>query len=136
MKLNSYSILKFAFIFGAVIDAVIALTWFFIASGINIPNILSGHNGVGPDYQFAMYISGMFMAGWSIILSWGAINPLERRGLLLITSGCLILSVAVECLFFMHLLGGTGFIFGATKRLLISIFFILIYYYSFKSETT
>ncbi len=136
MKLNSYSILKFAFIFGAVIDAVIALTWFFIASGINIPNILSGHNGVGPDYQFAMYISGMFMAGWSIILSWGAINPLERRGLLLITSGCLILSVAVECLFFMHLLGGTWFIFGATKRLLISILFILIYYYSFKSETT
>ncbi len=134
MKLNSYSLLKYAFIIGAVIDAVIALMWFFIASGVNIPNILSGHNGIGPDYQFAMFISGMFMAGWSIILSWGAINPLERRGLLVITSGFLILSVAAEYLFFMHLLGGTWFIFGVTKRLLISMFFILVYFYSFKSE--
>jgi len=37
--------LKFMFIFGAVVDSAIAISWFLIASGSKIPNILNGFYG-------------------------------------------------------------------------------------------
>ncbi len=125
--------LKLVFIFGAVVDGAIAVSWFFIASGISIPNILSGYIGTGPDYQLAMYSSAMFMAGWAVLLAWGTIKPIERRGLLLITSGFLFLSVIVELVFLGNILGGIGFIFGVTKRLLLSVLFTAAYFYSYKT---
>ena len=134
MKLDSNSMLKSAFILGAVIDGAIAVSWFFIASGLSIPNILNGYIGTGPDYQMAMYGSAMFMAGWAVVLAWGAIRPIERRGLLLITSGFLLLSVIVEFIYFASILGGIGFMFGVTKRLFLSVLFVAAYFYSYKAK--
>ena len=134
IKMKSNSILKFMFILGAVVDGAIAASWFFIAAGWEIPNIFSGYIGSGPDYQFAMYIGAMFMTGWAILLAWGALKPVERKGLLLITSGFLILSVVVELSFFYNVLGGPVFIFGVSKRLFISVLFISAYYYSLKNK--
>ena len=100
MKISSNLLLKLMFILGAVVDGAIAVSWFLIASGSKIPNILNGFMGNGSDYQLAMYIGAMFMAGWTVLLAWGAIKPIERRDLLLITSGLLFLSVIVEtCVF-------------------------------------
>jgi hypothetical protein len=134
MKPDSNSMLKFAFILGAVVDGAIAVSWFLIASGVSIPNILNGYIGTGPDYQLAMYISATFMTGWTALLAWGALNPIERRGLLLITSGFLFLSVIVEFVFLTNILGGVWFMFGVTKRLLLSVLFTAIYFYSSKTE--
>ncbi len=69
--MSSNSMLKFMFIFGAVVDGAIAISWFLIASGSKIPNILNGFMGNGSDYQLAMYIGAMFMAGWTVLLAWG-----------------------------------------------------------------
>ena len=132
MKANS--ILKFMFIFGAVVDGGIAVSWFFIASGWEMPNILNGYIGTGSDYQLAMYGGAMFMAGWTVLLAWGALKPIERRGLLLITSGFLLLSVIIEFIFFSNMLGGMGFVFGVTKRLFLSVLFASAYFYSLKTE--
>jgi hypothetical protein len=134
MKLDSNSMLKSAFILGAVVDGAIAVSWFFIASGVSMPNILNGYFGTGPDYQLAMYGSAMFMAGWAVLLAWGAINPIERRGLLAITSGFLFLSVIIEFIFFANILGGLGFMFGVTKRLVLSVLFAAVYFYSYKAK--
>lgn len=133
MKINSTLMLKMMFILGAMVDGAIAVSWFLIASGLRIPNILNGYVGTGSDYQLAMYIGAMFMAGWTIVLAWGAIKPIERRGLLLITSVLLLLSVIVELVFFRDMLGGAGFIFGVTKRILLAAVAIAIYFYSFRS---
>jgi len=132
MKISSNSMLKFMFIFGALLDGAIAVSWFLIASGLKIPNILNGYMGSGADYQLAMYYGAMFMAGWAVLLVWGAIKPIERRGLLLITSGFLFLSVIVELVYFGDMLGGIGFIFGVTKRLFVSLLFTGAYFYSLK----
>jgi len=132
MRLNPNSMLKFMFIFGTVLDGAIAISWFLIASGLKIPNILNGYMGSGEDYQLAMYYGAMFMAGWTILLAWGAIKPIERRGLLLITSGFLFLSVIVELVYFGNMLEGIGFIFGVTKRLFVSLLFTGAYFYSLK----
>lgn len=133
MKIGSASILKLMFIVGAVVDGTIAVTWFLIASGVKIPNILNGYTGAGPDYQLAMCVAAMFMTGWTILLVWGAIKPVERRDLLLITSALLFLSVIVELVFYGDMLGGGGFVFGVTKRVVLSTAALAIYFCSFAS---
>ena len=134
MKIRSTPMLRFMFILGAVVDGAIAVSWFLIASGARIPNILNGYTGTGSDYQLAMYVGAMFMAGWTILLAWGAIKPVERRGLLLITSVLLTLSVIVEIVFFSDKLGGVGFVFGATKRIVLSVLATTVYFCSFKNQ--
>jgi hypothetical protein len=132
MKANS--ILKIMFILGAIVDGAIAVSWFLIASGWRLPNILNGYIGSGPDYQLAMYGGAMFMAGWTVLLVWGALKPIERRDLLLITSGFLFLSVIIEFLFFSNMLGGMVFVFGVTKRLTLSALFASAYFNSLKTQ--
>ncbi len=132
MKANS--ILKFMFVIGTIVDGSIAVSWFLIASGWKIPNILNGYIGSGPDYRLAMYVGAMFMAGWAVLLAWGAVKPTERRDLLLITSGFLFLSVIIEFVFFSNILGGMVFVFGVTKRLTLSVLFVSAYLYSLKLE--
>jgi hypothetical protein len=134
MKANS--ILKFMFIVGAIVDGAIALSWFLIAAGWKIPNILNGYIGSGPDYQLAMYAGAMFMAGWTVLLAWGALKPIERRDLLLITSGFLFLSVIIEFLFFSNMLGGMVFVFGVTKRLTLSVLFASAWFYSINTKAS
>ncbi len=134
MNIKPNSLLKISFILGAIMDGGIALTWFLIAFGIKLPNILNGYLGTGPDYQLAMYIGAMFMAGWTVILAWGAIKPVERRGLLLITAIFLILSVVIEIALFSHMLTGIWFIIGATKRMVICSLFAVAYCYSKRKD--
>jgi len=132
MKFSSNQLLKLMFIIGAIVDGAIAISWFLIASGLEIPNILNGHVGTGSDYQLAMFVAAMFMAGWTAVLAWGAVKPIDRRGLLLITSAGLFLSVIVELVFFRDVLGGAGFLFGVTKRTLLGVLFAASYFYSLK----
>ena len=132
MKANV--ILKSMFILGAVIDGAISVSWFLIAAGWSIPNILNGYIGTGTDYHLAMYVGAMFMAAWTVLLAWGSHKPVERRGLLLITSGFLLLSVFIELIIYSHLLGGPVLVFGITKRLVLSALFISAYVYSLRYE--
>ncbi len=76
------------------------------------------------------------MAGWTVLLAWGALKPIERRDILLITSGFLFLSVIIEFLFFRNMLGGMVFVFGVTKRLTLSVLFASAYFYSLKRRDT
>ena len=122
--------LKFTFIFGAVVDAVIALTWLLIAMGQGIPNIMSGYTGHGADYEFAMYIAAMFMFGWAVILAWGARNPQDRKGLLPITALFLLLSVIIELTIYLDELAGPAFVFGIMKRCFLISLFTYVYFTS------
>ena len=123
------SIIKNMFILGAIIDGAISASWFLIAAGWEIPNILNGYTGSGTDYRLAMYVAAMFMSGWTFLLAWGAIKPLERKGLLLITAGFLLLSVIAELTFYGHVLGGPVLVFGVTKRLVLTILFTTACFY-------
>lgn len=80
-KMKTNAIPKFMFVLGAVVDCGIAVSWFLIASGWDFPNILNGYTGTGQDYQLAMYVAAMFMSGWTVLLGWGALQPIERRDL-------------------------------------------------------
>ena len=68
MKDKRRQFLRLSFLVGGVADALVAVNWFLIASGVPIPNLLSGFVSTGEGYRFAMYIATLFMAGWSAIL--------------------------------------------------------------------
>ncbi|MCU7843342.1 MAG: hypothetical protein KZQ93_05835 [Candidatus Thiodiazotropha sp. (ex Monitilora ramsayi)] len=123
-------LLKLSFLIGAIADTAVAANWFLIASGANIPNIMCGLVGTGEDYQFAMYISALFMEGWAIILAWGWFRPYERKGLLLITAVLLLVSIIVEVTLYRSLLGGPAFLFGLGLRAALITKFSFSYFYS------
>lgn len=129
---NQLLFLKLSFIIGSIADFIVGVNWFFISIGYNIPNLISSYTGTGEDYRFAMYIGTMFMFGWTTILFWGYFKPLERRGLLIITSVLLLISVLIELLFYRNVLTGTGFTWGIFLRLLIIGKFTFSYLYSLK----
>ena len=130
MKYRGLQLLKWSFLIGAVADAVVAVNWFLIASGAEIPNMMCGLLGSGEEYRFAMYISGLFMSGWTVILAWGWFRPFERKGLLLITAALLLVSIVLEVVFYRPLLGGSGFVFGVGVRVALIAKFSFSYFYS------
>lgn len=117
MKERGTALLRWSFMIGTIADSLVALNWFLIAGGYAIPNYLNGHTGTGDEYRLAMYIAGLFMAGWGIILFWGWFKPQERKGLLVITSGMLLVSIIVEILFYPGMLTGSGFTLGVLARI-------------------
>lgn len=135
MVSRGLQLLRLSFLIGVVADSVVAVNWFLIASGAEIPNMMCGLLGVGVEYRFAMYIAGLFMAGWAAILAWGWFNPFERKGLLLITAVLLLVSIVVELVFYDSLLGGSGFIFGVAVRIALIGKFCTSYFYSREGST-
>ena len=130
MASRGLQLLKLSFLIGAIADSVVAVNWFLIASGFEIPNMMCGLSGTGLKYRFAMYIAALFMAGWAIILAWGWFRPFERKGLLLIAAVLLLVSIVLELVFYNSLLGGSGFVFGVGVRVALIAKFSTSYFYS------
>jgi hypothetical protein len=128
------ALLKLSFLIGAVADFAVGVNWLMISLGYAVPNVIAFFEGSGADYRFAMYICTLFMFGWTAILAWGYAEPLERRDLLLITASFLAVSIAVELLYFRHILAGTGLAFGIILRVLIISKFTFSYVYSIKTN--
>ncbi|MFH0790044.1 MAG: hypothetical protein V2A64_00255 [Candidatus Omnitrophota bacterium] len=128
-KINSKSLLRFTFYFGAAADSIIAAIWFAIACGCNIADPLTGYIGSGQDFKVAMYIAALFMTGWAVILIWGAQKPIERKGILMITAFFLTLSIVVEVLFWSNVMIGNRYLPGVIQRLFIVMLMSFSYFY-------
>lgn len=77
------TLLRISFLVGAITDGLAILPMAF-------PRIGSALFGgdltrLGPEYRYAMGIGASLMAGWTALLFWGAINPIERRDILILT---------------------------------------------------
>ena len=130
MKIKPITLLKLSFFIGVIADAVIAINWFLISLGYPYANMISAFRGSGADYEFAMFICSLFMFGWTAILFWGYLKPEERKGLLLITSSLLEVSIILELFIFYQLLISKGFIIGIIFRILLISKFSFSYFYS------
>ena len=130
MKIEPISLLKISFIIGVIADAIVAINWFLISLGYPYVNMISAYRGNGVDYQFAMFICSLFMFGWTAILFWGFLEPEERKGLLLITSSLLLISIILELIMFYQLLINEGFIIGIIMRMVLISKFSFSYFYS------
>jgi hypothetical protein len=89
--------LKTAFLVGAVVDGLIAIEWFLISLGlVDMPIHPSFFLGSGQDFRFVLSIAGLFMMGWTLLLYWGSLKPIERRGILLLTAVMLFLAILIH----------------------------------------
>jgi hypothetical protein len=74
---NRLAFLRFAYWFGAIADGATIVP-------LLVPSVAAAMLGIdachpGPDYRYAT------MAGWTTLLVWGALRPVERRDVLLLT---------------------------------------------------
>jgi hypothetical protein len=76
-------ILKLTYWLGAIFDALVIIPMMSVRAA----RAMLGIEGLspGPDYRYAMALASALMAGWTVLLLWGARKPLERRGIIAIT---------------------------------------------------
>jgi len=77
------TMLRISFLVGAITDGLAIIPMVFPRIG----SVLFGGDltRLGPEYHYAMGIGASLMAGWTALLIWGAISPIERRDILLLT---------------------------------------------------
>jgi len=124
-------VLKTAFLIGAVADGVIAIEWFLISLGLlNLPVHPSFFVGSGQDFQYVLSIGGLFMMGWAFLLYWGSVQPIERRGILLITAVMLFIAILSDYIIFTRLFSMQQIVLGTLAKLSLVILFAGSYWHS------
>ena len=76
-------LLQVAFIVGAVTDGLAVIPMLFRRIGAALFGGDSSRNNM--ENRFACGIGAALMAGWTLLLLWGAASPIERRDILLLT---------------------------------------------------
>ena len=74
---------RIAFLVGAVTDGLAVLP--MLSRRVGVKLFGGDASNDRPEYRFAMRLGASLMAGWTVLLLWGAIRPIERRDLLLLT---------------------------------------------------
>ena len=125
------AVLKTVFLIGAIADGVLAIEWFLISLGlVDLPMHPTFFTGSGQDFQFVLSIAALFMMGWAILLYWGSLNPIERRGLLLLTAALLFIAILSDGMIFGHLFSAQQIVLGTSVKLSLVILFAGSYWYS------
>jgi hypothetical protein len=128
--------LKTAFLVGAVADGLIAIEWFLISLGlVDMPIHPSFFLGSGQDFRFVLSIAGLFMMGWALLLYWGSLKPIERRGILLLTAVMLFLAILSDGIIFGHLFSTQQIVLGTSVKLFLVMIFAGSYWYSIRTHT-
>ena len=126
-------VLKTAFLIGAIADGVIAIEWFLISLGLlNLPVHPSFFVGSGQYFQYILSVGGLFMMGWAFLLYWGSVQPIERRGILLITATMLFIAILSDYVVFGHLFSTQQIVLGTTVKLSLVTLFAGSYWHSIR----
>ena len=77
------TMLRISFLVGAITDGLAIIPMVFPRIG---SALFGGDSSrLGAEYRYAMGIGASLMAGWTALLVWGAMNPIERRDVLILT---------------------------------------------------
>ena len=76
--------LRFVYLFGATFDGLTLIPMLSPAVGGKMLGIADFQPG--PDYGYAIGLAAALMAGWTALLVWGALAPIARRAVLLLTA--------------------------------------------------
>jgi len=95
------------YLIGSLLDGLTGLDMIlstFMPTAVAIP-----YTSTTPSFQFAMGWGAALMFGWTVLLLWGALKPIERRSVLLFTivpvvSGLIITELLIDPIFMANLL--------------------------------
>jgi hypothetical protein len=76
-------LLQVAFLIGAVTDGLAIIP--MLSNRVGVALFGGDVSRVSAEYRYAMGIGASLMAGWTVLLLWGAANPIARRDVLLLT---------------------------------------------------
>jgi predicted neutral ceramidase superfamily lipid hydrolase len=76
-------LVQIAFLVGAVTDGLAIIPMLSRRVGVALFGGDSSRNNT--EYRYSMGIAASLMAGWTLLLLWGAASPIERRDILLLT---------------------------------------------------
>ncbi|MFA6033371.1 MAG: hypothetical protein WC889_10770 [Myxococcota bacterium] len=76
-------LVKIAFLVGAITDGLAIIPMLSRRIGVAVFGGDASQDSAA--YRYAMGIGAALMAGWTVLLLWGAANPIERREILLLT---------------------------------------------------
>lgn len=129
---NPVILLKISYIIGAILDLLVAIQMLF-------PDILALSIGLGvfvpgTDYLYASYMSGVMMIGWTVLLLWSYMKPVERKDILLITA----FPVVAGLIFGNLLSAAAGFlpVMTAVVLLIIQTFLLFLFSLSYSLNRT
>ena len=85
--------INIAYWLGIFADALWAVAFVFPP----LYGVLTGASNFAPalDFRLAMGIGGSLMAGWTVLLFWAKQEPIQRRGVLLITVFPVIIGIFI-----------------------------------------
>ena len=130
---NNTLLLRAAFLTGAIADAVIAIEWYLISLGLaDLPVHPSFFIGDGEDFRYILSVGALFMAGWAFLLYWASRRPVERRGILLITSVMLFIAILSDYIIFAHMFSVQQAVLGTSVKLFLVALFAGSYWHSKK----
>jgi hypothetical protein len=88
------SLLRICFFVGAITDGLAVLPMVFPSIGSKLFGTNSSR--FSAEYRFAMGIGASLMAGWTLLLIWGSIEPISRRDILIITLVPVVIGIVVS----------------------------------------
>ena len=77
------TMLRISFLVGAITDGLAIIPMAFPRIGSSLFG--GDFTRLGAEYRYAMGIGASLMAGWTALLFWGSMNPIERRDILILT---------------------------------------------------
>lgn len=94
---NQIDIIRLAFYLGALTDGLAVIPMLF--PGIGIALFGGDSSRITDAYRYAMGIGASLMVGWTVLLIWGALKPVERRAILLITLFPVVAGIVASTLY-------------------------------------
>jgi hypothetical protein len=112
---------------GVVLDALFALemtliTVFGVTSPLTSIYTLPNLATISLPYRYAMGIAAAMMWGWTALLIWGVQDPLERRGVLILTA-----FPVISGLMFSNVFAGLNNLISSSSQLLRPTIFIVLF---------
>ncbi|NLI97958.1 hypothetical protein GX441_04780 [bacterium] len=117
--------LRAAYILGALIDAVMVPVMLIP----ELARVLWGFSGFSPTYRYAMMMGAALMLGWTLLLIWACIKPIERRGVALLTI-VVILGIAAANIYSVitGLISASRMILSWVMQAILAAFFTIGYF--------
>ena len=87
-------LLRICFFVGAITDGLAVIPMVFPSIGSRLFG--SNSSMFTAEYRLAMGIGASLMAGWTLLLIWGSIDPIGRRDILVLTLIPVIIGIVVS----------------------------------------
>jgi uncharacterized membrane protein YfcA len=135
--MNRKLLIRIAYWWGAIGDALLAIEMFFSAFfgnkspftgfGLTIPG--------GIQYQYAMSLAATLVLAWTFLLIWADRKPIERKDMILLTLVPVIgIQISTMLAYHSNLISTEMLIGYTVQRIIFAVYYVICYYLALKER--